>query len=174
MPDDDGSDDGEESSPGGWRALEERYNAEPEEFDPQELGPDIPEAPDLTEVEASSEVQYRFWALVMVFNVALLATSIGVMFIGFQGEWTLGGQLTIAGLVLFAFGYYRYRQTKAALAEKDEDGDDISANEDGDHASDGESRDGASGDGNGDGHGHGNVDGHGHEDGDGHGHDDSP
>lgn len=159
MPDDDESEDGEESSPGGWRALEKRYNAEPEEFDPQELGPDIPEAPDLTEVEASSEVRQRFWALVAVFNVALLATSIGVMFIGFQGEWTLGGQLTLAGLVLLAFGYYRYRQTKAALAEKD--GDDVSAKEDEDHAPDGESRDSASG--NGDGHGDG--DGHGHEDG---------
>lgn len=126
MPDDDRTEGGDGDTLGDWQALEERYNAEPEpeEFDPQELGPDIPEAPDLSEVEASSEVRYRFWALVMVFNVALLATSIGVMFIGFQGEWALGGQLTLAGLALFAFGYYRYRQTKAVLAEHDEDGEE--------------------------------------------------
>ncbi len=119
MPDDDGT-DGEEGSPGGWKAAEQRYDAEPdpEEFEPGNLGPEIPEAPDLTEVEASSEVRYRFWALVMVFNVALLAASVGVMFVAFQGEWELGGQLTLAGLALFGFGYYRYRQTKAVLAEK--------------------------------------------------------
>ena len=130
MPDDD-AEGGESESPGDWRAFEERYNAEPEpdEFDPQELGPDIPEAPDMTEVEASSEVQYRFWTLVMVFNIALLVTSLGVMFVAFQGALELGGQLTLAGLLLFAFGYYRYRQTRAALAERDED-DTSSASED--------------------------------------------
>jgi len=127
VPDEDGT-EGEADTPGDWRALEERYNAEPEpeEFDPQELGPDIPEPPDLTEVDASSEVQYRFWALVMIFNVALLTTSIGVMFIGFRGAWELGGQLTLAGLALFCFGYYRYRQSRAALAERDDSPDDAS------------------------------------------------
>lgn len=119
MPDDEGTDGEDEGSLGDWQAVEQRYDAEPdpEEFEPGNLGPEIPEAPDLTEVEASSEVRYRFWALVMVFNVALLAASVGVMFVAFQGEWELGGQLTLAGLALFAFGYYRYRQTKAALAE---------------------------------------------------------
>ena len=120
MPDEDGTEGGDDA-PSDWQALEERYNAEPEEFDPEELGPDIPEAPDLTEVDASSEVRYRFWALVMVFNVALLAASVGVMLVGFQGEWEVGGQLTLAGLALFAFGYYRYRQTKAVLAENSDD-----------------------------------------------------
>ncbi|WP_159900019.1 DUF7322 domain-containing protein [Salinirussus salinus] len=123
MPDDEGTDGEEEGSPGDWQAVEQRYDAEPdpEEFEPGNLGPEIPEAPDLTEVEASSEVRYRFWALVMVFNVALLAASVGVMFVAFQGEWELGGQLTLAGLALFGFGYYRYRQTKAVLAEKGEE-----------------------------------------------------
>ena len=123
MPDDEGTDGEEDGSLSDWQAVEQRYDAEPdpEEFEPGNLGPEIPEAPDLTEVEASSEVRYRFWALVMVFNVALLAASVGVMFVAFQGEWELGGQLTLAGLVLFGFGYYRYRQTKAALAEKPEE-----------------------------------------------------
>ncbi len=148
MSDDDGAEAGEEDTPGDWRALEERYkpDSEPEEFDPMELGPDIPEAPDMTEVDASSEVQYRFWALVMVFNVALLVTSLGVLFVAFQGALELGGQLTIAGLLLFAFGYYRYRQTKAALAES---GDESPADGDGAGGSGGETGDDGTADRNG-------------------------
>jgi len=60
-------------------------------------------------------------ALMTVPVSALLAASVGVMFVAFQGEWELGGQLTLAGLALFGFGYYRYRQTKAVLAEKGEE-----------------------------------------------------
>lgn len=144
MPDDDDGEAREEDTPGDWRALEERYSAEPEleEFDPMELGPDIPEAPDMTEVDASPEVQYRFWALAMVFNVALLVTSLGVMFLIFQGAWELGGQLTLAGLLLFGFGYYRYRRTKAELAERDDETVDATATDgSGDRAEDGETAD---------------------------------
>ena len=118
---------GPEGSPGDWRWLEQRYSTEPEEVDPDGIGPDVPEAPeppDMTEVDVDPGLQNRFWALVAVFNLALLAVSLGVMFVGFRGNWELGAQLTVAGVLLFGFGYYRYRKTKAALADGDGDGDD--------------------------------------------------
>jgi hypothetical protein len=123
VPDED--EEAGEGSPSNWRWLEQRYSTEPEEFDPDELGPDVPEAPkprDMSEVDVDPDLANRFWALVAVFNLALLAVSVGVMFIGFRGNWELGGQLTVAGLLLFALGYYRYRKTKAALAAEDGDG----------------------------------------------------
>jgi hypothetical protein len=124
VPEDD-EEGGPEGSPGDWRWLEQRYSTEPEEVDPDEVGPDIPEAPkapDMTEVDVDPGLQNRFWALVAVFNLALLAVSLGVMFVGFRGNWELGGQLTVGGLLLFGFGYYRYRKTKAALADGDRAG----------------------------------------------------
>lgn len=126
MPEED-EEGGTEGSPGDWRWLEQRYSTEPEEVDPDEIGPEVPEAPeapDMTEVDVDPGLQNRFWALVGVFNLALLAVSLGVMFVGFRGNWELGGQLTVGGLLLFGFGYYRYRKTKAALAEGGDGGGD--------------------------------------------------
>ncbi|WP_324663109.1 DUF7322 domain-containing protein [Haloarcula sediminis] len=87
--------------------LSEKSPHEPEEFDPSSLGPDVPEPPDGA---GNSEVASVFWKLVLVFNVALLALSLGPMFAYFRGNVGLGLQLTAAGAILFAYGYYRYRQ----------------------------------------------------------------
>lgn len=85
---------------------------EPEEFDPTSLGPDPPEVPDLSEkaTDADPDVRLLFWWLVLVFDAALLAFSLGLMFIAFEGKWALGSQLTVAGLVLGGYGYLRYRR----------------------------------------------------------------
>jgi len=92
----------------------EPEDLEPEEFDPESLGPESPSIPDLSEKasEADPEVSGLFWWLVVVFNVALMAFSLGLMFIIFQQNWTLGGQLSLAGLVLGGYGYVRYRRFK--------------------------------------------------------------
>lgn len=89
---------------------------EPEEFDPDSLGPDPPSIPDLSEKagEADPEVRGLFWWLVVVFNVALLSFSLGLMFVGFRENVTLGVQLTLVGLVLGGYGYLRYRRFKAS------------------------------------------------------------
>lgn len=64
--------------------------------------------------DAPVELHRAFWGLVAVFNVALFAIALGVMLIGFRGQWDLGGSLLGAGLVLFAYGVYRYRRYRAA------------------------------------------------------------
>lgn len=72
----------------------------------QELAPSI-DVPD--ESAASTELQRKFWSLVLVFNVALGALSIGAMFAGFEGDWEVGGTLMAAGAILSIYGFYKYR-----------------------------------------------------------------
>lgn len=85
---------------------------EPEEFDPDSLGPDVPSVPNLSDQveDVDPEVSGLFWYLVLVFNVSLLAISLGLMFVSFQRNWVIGGQLLIAGVVLGGYGYVRYRR----------------------------------------------------------------
>lgn len=82
----------------------------PEEPDPPDLGPEIPttEVPDPN--RAPPEVRRLFWVLVAVLDVAILAIAIGLMLIGFEGRWTLGGQLVLAGVVLLVYGWYKYHR----------------------------------------------------------------
>ncbi|MFW6435454.1 MAG: DUF7322 domain-containing protein [Halovenus sp.] len=89
----------------------EKSPHEPEEFDPDSLGPDIPEPPDPSSVaeEVDTEVQGLFWGLVLVANVALMAASLGVMFAVFEGQWVFGSQLVLAGTILGGYVYYRVR-----------------------------------------------------------------
>ncbi len=121
MPD--GSPLDEEESPGSWREHE-RVDEQYREPDPEEsdLGPEIPTPPDPSESSADPGLARRFWALVAVFNVALLALSLGAMFVVFEGNYSLGGQLLLAGAAALGFGLHRYRTAKAALADESADG----------------------------------------------------
>lgn len=87
----------------------EKSPHEPEEFDPNSLGPDIPEAPDPTPQASDIDPGTRglFWGLVLVANVALMAASLGVMFALFRDQWVFGGQLTLVGVILGGYVYYR-------------------------------------------------------------------
>jgi hypothetical protein len=72
----------------------------------------IPEAPSPTstaDIEASGELQRKFWILVLAFNGALLAGSLGALYVIFRNDWYLGGRLLAAGLVCFLYGVYRLR-----------------------------------------------------------------
>jgi len=102
--------------------VDAKYS-EPEEPDPHDLGPPIPEAPDPTETDAEidPDTHALFWWLVVVFNVALLALSLGVMVAAFDGKWELGAQVFAGGAVLFTYGYFRYRRFER---EKDESEDE--------------------------------------------------
>lgn len=117
-----GSEDGPEGeSPGSWREherVDEQYREpepEPERFDP---GPDVPASPDPSEADVDPGAARRFWALVFVFNVALLTLSLGTMFAVFEGDVSLGGRLVLAGLAALGFGLYRYRAAKAHLRDR--------------------------------------------------------
>lgn len=99
---------------------------------PGDVGPDVPAAPDPTDpdVEVDARVRALFWSLVVVVKLALLATSLGLLMIGFDRYPTMGWRLLAAGLVLFAYAAYRYRHSKRKLAEiAGDDGDDAAATE---------------------------------------------
>lgn len=85
----------------------------PDVPDPTEdLGPDTPRAPDLSDRDVDPELLKEFWTLVALFNVGLLAFSLGVMLIGFDGRWRFGGGLVVVGLLALVRGLHRYRTRK--------------------------------------------------------------
>lgn len=116
--------------------LDERSPHEPEEPD---LGPDPPEVgsdsgPDVDVPDASpahegfwgpenapKELLKAFWALVVLFNVALLAISLGLMVLWFQGRLYLGGGLLAVGAAALARGLYGYRRLDLDELGEDED-----------------------------------------------------
>lgn len=92
---------------------------EVEEPDPAEdIGPEVPEAsipgapniPDPSENEVPDDLARTFWKLVMIFNVALLAVSLGPMLVFFRGQWVVGGAVFVLGVAFFVRGYLGYRQ----------------------------------------------------------------
>ncbi|MFB6269341.1 MAG: hypothetical protein ABEH83_05320 [Halobacterium sp.] len=86
----------------------------------RELAPSV-DVPD--ESDADPALQRRFWLLVLVFNVALMAVSVGAMLAVFRGQWDTGTSLVAAGLVLTAYGVYKYRVYKNADEADENDGD---------------------------------------------------
>ena len=109
--------------------LDERSPHEPEETaepDEPDLGPDIPDVapPDdggLGPEGTPPALLKSFWSLVLLFNVGLLAASLGMLLIGFRGNWQLGGALFLVGVLALARGVFSYRRIKRddALWEND-------------------------------------------------------
>lgn len=73
--------------------------------------PDIPDStPEIPDPSnASPELRRTFVRLVVVFNLAVLATGVGLLLVAFEREWRDGGALVAIGLATFAYGYWRYR-----------------------------------------------------------------
>ena len=113
-----------------------------------ELAPSvrIPEAPSpgsTADIDAPADLQRKFWILVLAFNAALLAGSLGALYVIFRGDWYLGGRLLAAGGICFLYGLYRLRTwhlprrdgSKAAAASDDDgapNSDDVESDPDGD------------------------------------------
>ncbi|WP_202932541.1 DUF7322 domain-containing protein [Halorussus salinus] len=94
----------------------------------KDLGPDPPTVPDTSQNEADADLKRRFWSLVLLFNVALFATSLGLMLIGFEGRWRFGGAMFLVGAFAFVRGWRGYqkvqREAEAKTAESETDGDE--------------------------------------------------
>jgi hypothetical protein len=111
--------------------LEESGDAwpdEPDEFDPERLGPEIPSAPDPTsdDVDVPPELAKAFWAAVIFANVGLLGVSLGPMLIFFEGRIDAGLVSFLVGVLGLAFAYRRYHgymNRDGADDEADEDRD---------------------------------------------------
>ncbi|GCF15000.1 hypothetical protein Harman_29350 [Haloarcula mannanilytica] len=91
-------------SPG---VLSEKSEYEPDEFDPESLGPDVPSPSDS---DYSGDATGLFVKLVIVFNVALLALSLGPMLAYFEGQVDLGLRIFLVGVIAFGYGTFRYVQ----------------------------------------------------------------
>ncbi|EMA34087.1 DUF7322 domain-containing protein [Halobiforma nitratireducens] len=70
-----------------------------------------PSVPEVTtdEMDVPSDLAKTFWALVLVVNAVVLALSLGVMLILFEGRTTHGSYLIAGALVLLGFAIRRYR-----------------------------------------------------------------
>ncbi|MFD1644845.1 DUF7322 domain-containing protein [Haloarchaeobius litoreus] len=102
----------------------------------------IPEAPSpssTADIDAPADLQRKFWVLVLAFNAALLAGSLGALYVIFRNDWYLGGRLLAAGLVCFAYGAYRLRTwdlprgdgSKSVSASTPADDDESAAGDEG-------------------------------------------
>ncbi|WP_254523452.1 DUF7322 domain-containing protein [Natrinema caseinilyticum] len=75
------------------------------------------------ETDAPDDVLETFWVLVVVLNGAILALSLGALFLLFEGDTTRGGSLLAIGLVTTGFSAHRYRQFRRAVSEPTEPAD---------------------------------------------------
>ncbi|MDG5759323.1 hypothetical protein QA600_08210 [Natronococcus sp. A-GB1] len=69
------------------------------------------------ETDVSSDLLQAFWSIVLVVNAAVLAFSVGVLFLLFDGPSTNGFALVAGGVVLSGFAVRRYRNYRATSHE---------------------------------------------------------
>lgn len=109
---------------------DEGWPDEPEEFDPDSLGPDPPDSTrslreSLGATEDVSDDLFRaFWASVLLLNVALAALSIGAMLIYFRGDYGTGAPVSLIGTVAAlatARYYWRFKTGRYAQDEDERD-----------------------------------------------------
>ncbi|WP_335999561.1 DUF7322 domain-containing protein [Halorientalis halophila] len=115
MTDDDGPRPDDAPEPGSPEAVgepdpEADFGPDVPEVDVPEV--DIPEPPDPSDSDVPEDLLRSFWKLVAIFNVALLAVSLGPMLAVFRGEWVNGGLVFAVGVAFFAYGYARYQRAK--------------------------------------------------------------
>lgn len=99
---------------------------------------EAPEPPDPGEpgagVEVDAEVARFFWVSVVFANVAVGGIGIGLLLVGFRGQWTTGGVAVAVGLFALYRTYDTYRRYRA---ETDGDAETVTADGDaGDAAAD--------------------------------------
>ena len=126
--------------------LEESGDAwpdEPDEFDPESLGPEVPSAPDPTsdDVDVPPELAKAFWAAVIFANVGLLGVSLGPMLIFFEGRVDAGLVSFLIGVLGLVFAYRRYH----GYMNRDDDGEDDRHGEGGKDRNDRHAADGSGG-----------------------------
>ena len=101
--------------------------------DPSEnLAPDPPRISDTAINDADPELKQQFWSLVLMFNVALFGMSLGLMLVGFEGRWQVGGALVAVGAFAFLRAWRRYQHVQREVETDGEDAEDGESETDGD------------------------------------------
>lgn len=72
-----------------------------------------PRGESVADVEVDDRTRRYFWSAVALANIALAAVGVGLMLIGFRGQWAFGGGLVLVGLLAGARTYRIYRQFEA-------------------------------------------------------------
>jgi len=87
---------------------------------PQPPSPEVPEVGvdsdavmDYDEVDPT--LRRFFWLLVLAIKFTLLSLTLGLLFIFFEGNTVLGGQLLAFGVLLASYSIYRYRDVRARI-----------------------------------------------------------
>lgn len=119
---------------------EDAWPDEPEEFEPENLGPEAPDTSsnidsrvkDSLGATADMEegVFRAFWGAVVFLNTALAALSIGAMLVYFRGDWAMGGPALLIGTIAAGFTIRFYLQGKRKLRERDEESEDEAEDDD--------------------------------------------
>lgn len=60
-------------------------------------------------IEIDSRTNRYFWSAVVLANIAVGASSLGVMLMGFRGQWAVGGALVFVGVLAGVRTYWTYR-----------------------------------------------------------------
>ncbi|OVE86049.1 DUF7322 domain-containing protein [Natronolimnobius baerhuensis] len=106
----------------------------PDITDPDSLEPESDVATEFEDVDFSEipdDLLETFVALVLVINGAVLAVSLGALFLIFDGSTDRGIPLLVIGVVLFGFAFRRYRQyQRSREADDDETNEDTDERED--------------------------------------------
>ncbi|WP_336361223.1 DUF7322 domain-containing protein [Haladaptatus sp. ZSTT2] len=85
---------------------------EPKEFNPDtDIGPEIPSVkmPSSDVSDIPDDVFRTFWSLVLTFNVALFALSLGAMLMYFRADYWTGGPVFAIGALSLVYGLAKYR-----------------------------------------------------------------
>lgn len=63
----------------------------------------------------SASTFWSFIAALLLSQAGLLATSLGLMLVGFRGQWAIGGTLTLGGLLALGLAVlvYRWQRSQA-------------------------------------------------------------
>jgi len=69
--------------------------------------------------DADEELKSAFVACVVLLNLAVFGVSLGLMLVGFRGNWRIGGALVAVGLVAGLRAYRRYRRWEAGRGDAD-------------------------------------------------------
>ena len=64
--------------------------------------------------DAPPELRRAFWSIVVILDVAMVATALGILVIAFEGRWLLGGAILAIGLLGFGESYRRVRARRKA------------------------------------------------------------
>ncbi|MEF8808737.1 DUF7322 domain-containing protein [Natronomonas sp.] len=110
---------------------EDAWPDEPEEFDPENLGPEAPDASSNIDsrvkesLGATADMEeglFRaFWGAVVFLNTAVAALSIGAMLVYFRGDWAMGGPALLVGSIAAVFTVRFYLKGRRKLRERDEE-----------------------------------------------------